>query len=519
MAIAPISPKTKLHIDAPGKTILFSEYAAAKVKQFPALDLKVVTGICMAAKAGEDFTGGEDLDGKKAKTQAKEFEKIAKVDFKAAKKNRATFEENEEQRKKDEKEAGEKKKAEEEKRKENDAKLVEDKLESKALAPIVQLTEKAGDAMVKALGSKIELDAKTGLIVVAEGAKKEDFAVAFATLVKQNEAGAILSDRSAKYEAQIATAAKKIMGDEWEDLLGGSARAADLSRVKKGVKTFETVTSIGKKGLRLFKSLPLSTLRALTEMKVTDAATEGDADKAIAKNLEAKKEVAALACELLDKKKELGGTVTQTDAKNIVTEYKAALGLKGKVKFKNFYIAKTEDGQTHFWGDAEPKPNEVLVKNAIFAFDSNGNLFTWIGKEQIQSKPVNAADETILKQIREWEKEMNEEEDDKKKEEESAKKGKGTKKEGKGKKESKPKATSKEDELEDDEDEEEEKKPSKKVKKEEVKEDEDEDEDEKDTDSSDDDDDDEKEDTKAAESDDDDDDDDDSSDDDDDLDE
>lgn len=432
--------KQKLHIEAPGIVIPMSEYMANSVKKFPKLNEGIVKGVLIAIKAGEEFDDAEIKD-KKQKAQLTEFKTQAKADLKASAKNRATFEKDEEARKLAASAQKEEQKAAVLKDKADGAKLLDSSLSDKKVVKLgTELVKTA--ATLATLGDKFVLS-KEGELTVMEGAKKADFSLAFATLIKQNEAGVKVADSSAKTEAQLAFAAKKGLGEGWANLF--SAKENDLSRIKKGLKVFEDCQSAGKDGKSVYLGLPLHTTRSLMEFKVTTAEKEeGGATEANAKNLEAKKQVLKIAAAKL---KEIEpAAFTQVLAKQIVKDYKESLGLVVDKKPKFLYVTII-NGKQKIWTSTDVKADESAVKSSILAIDFHFNQYTWASPGVVDIEPVGGPTEKILAELR-----KNKEADDAAAEELKPKaKGKG-----KGKKtEDKPAAPSKEDEIEEDEEEDE----------------------------------------------------------------
>lgn len=393
--IAPINPNSKLYVDGVESSVTFGEYKTTKAKE-TGLSEGVIMKIAMAAKAGADYDNSE-FEGTKAQKKAltAAITEI-KADFKAHAKNKVIVDKNAADAiiaKKAEREA--EAVAKEEDKKESAA-LLDAGLSDKALVKATsQLTESAETSMKKVLGEKFAIG-EDGSVSVAEGEKltKADFANTFATLVSVAHTSDTIADRSAKYEAQVASLAKETLGATWVNLF--SAAPADLSRIQKGVKAFETCKVIGKKAVRLFNKLPLSTTRALLELKVTTKEDQGgDQEAADKKNLEAKTEVINLAVAKLKELEEDGKTLTQTDAKNLKADYKNSLGLKGKVKMGFFYIFLIGDAM-HVCGSE--KRDENLLAAATLCIDSNGNKNT-LTKDSVVLDPLSPPSEEILAKV------------------------------------------------------------------------------------------------------------------------
>lgn len=389
----PIAPKTKFHFKAPGDTIDFVSYTTNMAKQTK-LPEGVIKGIAMAVKSKEEYDYSS-IEGKTKVTAAKEFAKTFKTQLAAHEKNKAAFESAEAAKKAEAKETREAEKAAAEAAKAKSAGLLKTSLFSKGnVALASQLTKAVDDGISKSLGSAFKVSTKTGLIILANKDQKptpEEFAVAFASLVNNNETSDTIKDRSAKAEAQVAYLAEQTLGESWSDLY--SERPKDLARVRTGIKVFKTIKAIGGDATEVFANLPLSTTRALTEMRVTDMDKEGSQDAADKKNLAAKAEVLALA---KAKMQEQGGNLTQTEAKNIVSEYKAKLGIKAKLRMKYFFLLNI-NGEVHSCGTTEM--DDKLLAVADVCIDYNGNIIT-VSKNGNVVTPLVAPSEEILAHVR-----------------------------------------------------------------------------------------------------------------------
>ena len=437
--ISPIGNKVKLYTKSANEFVTYEEYAAGHTKE-SGLTPEIVGKLIRTVKAGEDYEIPDDLP-KKQSAAAKALITVVKADMKAHKKNKATVEANDAaaviQRQKEKADADAAKKAD----LDESTKLMHKSLESKPLnKAVTQLTDGATKMIASSLPEGIEIGAN-GLVVVSEGLGKQQYAEAFAALVKANEAGGQITDRSAKTEAQIALAAKGALGEGWVNLLKVE-RQSDLDRIKKGIKTVE-VCFQSKAGKAVFLDRPLSTTRALTEFKVTTPEEAGSKEKAEAENLAAKLEVLKLAAAHL---KAGGAELTQTVAKNMVSEYKKSKGIEAKVKFKYTYGVADEDGNIELVGTTELSPH--LLKLSVFACDTNSNRIA-ITSEGVTSEPITGPDDELLEKMRELEEAEAEE-----KEKAAAKKAAGkSKKESKGAKKSE--ADKKKDADDEEEDEEE----------------------------------------------------------------
>ncbi len=393
--IAPINPNSKLYVDGVESSVTFGLYKTTKAKE-TGLSEGVIMKIAMAAKSGAEYDTSE-FEGSKAQKKAltAAITEI-KADFKAHAKNKVIVDKNAADAIIAKKVERESEAAAKEEDKKESAALLDAGLSDKALVKATsQLTESAETSMKKVLGEKFIIS-EDGSVAVADGEKltKADFANTFATLVSVAHTSDTIADRSAKYEAQVASLAKESLGATWVNLF--SAAPADLSRIQKGVKAFETCQVIGKKAIRLFNKLPLSTTRALLELKVTTKEDQGgDQEAADKKNLEAKTEVINLAVAKLKELEEDGKTLTQTDAKNLKADYKNSLGLKGKVKMGFFYIFLIGDAM-HVCGSE--KRDENLLAAATLCIDSNGNKNT-LTKDSVVLDPLSPPSEEILAKV------------------------------------------------------------------------------------------------------------------------
>lgn len=438
--VSPVGPKVKLYTKSANEFITYEEYAATHSKE-SGLPADIVGKLIRFTKAGEDFEIPEDLPSKQAKA-AKALIITVKADMKAHVKNKKVVEANDAaalaQRQKEKVEAAEAKDADIK----ESTELMHKSLESKPLnKAVAQLTDGATKMIASSLPEGIEIGAN-GLVTVTEGLGKQQYAEAFAALVKANEAGGQITDRSAKTEAQIALAAKGALGEGWVNLLKVE-RQSDLDRIKKGIKTVE-VCFQSKSGKAVFLDRPLSTTRALTEFKITTPEEAGSKEKAEAENLAAKLEVLKLAAAHL---KAGGAELTQSVAKNMVAEYKASKGITGKIRFKYFYGISDEDGNIELVGSTELSPH--LLKLAVFGLDYNGNRLA-ISSEGVTSQPITGPDDELLEKMRELEEAEAEE-----KEKAAAKKAKSKEKPAKGSKKSEADKKKDADDEEEDEDEDE----------------------------------------------------------------
>lgn len=436
--VSPVGPKVKLYTKSPNEFVTYEEYAATHSKE-SGLPADIVGKLIRFTKAGEDFEIPEDLPAKQTKA-AKALITVVKADMKSHVKNKKVVESNDAaalaQRQKEKAEATEAKEADIK----ESTELMHKSLESKPLnKAVAQLTDGATKMIASSLPEGIEIGAN-GLVTVTEGLGKQQYAEAFAALVKANEAGGQITDRSAKTEAQIALAAKGALGEGWVNLLKVE-RQSDLDRIKKGIKTVE-VCFQSKSGKAVFLDRPLSTTRSLTEFKITTPEEAGSKEKAEAENLAAKLEVLKLAAAHL---KAGGAELTQTVAKNMVSEYKKSKGIEAKVKFKYTYGVADEDGNIELVGTTELSPH--LLKLSVFACDTNGNRIA-MTSEGVTSEPITGPDDELLEKMRELE-----EADAEEKEKAAAKKAKGKEKAPKGSKKSESDKKKDADDEEEDEDE------------------------------------------------------------------
>jgi len=441
----PISPTTKLYVNGE-EPMTMAEYTAANVRKFPKLNEGQVKKISMHVKSNVDYDTDE-IEDSKVKKQADAFMAQAKVDFKAHKANKAKVETAAEAAKAEAAAAREAdKKAKDDDKNESIALMDKGLDDTKLVKATTQLTESADKTIGSVLGKSFTL-ASSGEIQISGDPDKKAFAATFSGLVGINKTSEVIADRSAKVEAQIAFAAKETLGDSWPNLF--SNREKDLSRVKTNLAAFGAC-KVTKAGMRVFLGLPISTTRALTQLKVTNAEEAGSVDKAIADNTAAKNEVLKRAAALLKEREAAGGTVTQTEAKNIVSEYKKELGLGGKTRFKYFYIAIVGQSLKVFGTEAL---DEAALAVSAECIDYNGNRIQLV-KGEAKTEPLEGPTGEVAAKIAEYMKEAQEaaEKD----------KDKGTGKKGKADKADKSKPAADE---QDDDDDEEEVKPAKNSKK------------------------------------------------------
>lgn len=391
--IAPIPPAMKLRFNKDNfkETITFAEVIANVVKKYPTLEEPIIKNVYMHARAGRDYVN-KDLTTKQ-KVGVDAVMTQAKREFARHERNKITWDASEVQRLADEKAA--KLKAEEDHKQQllknkEDMDLV---LESnEAIVQQNSFIQKAVSTL-DVLSDKIHFDEK-GDLVVAEDAKMGDFQVAFAHLISTSNAGAELNDRSAKAQAAVGYAAKQKLGDTYQELFAG--RPEVLVQVKRGIRLFETVKTLGRVAEAVFKAIPISTSNALLEMKVTTAAEEGSKEKADAKNLAAKKEVMKLAAAHLNET----GKMTQKEALNIVSNYKKGIGIESKERFKFFHLIADANKDLHLFGMLGPKPDELAVKHSMLTIDYNGNRVTWVKPGEVDSEPISGPTDEILKLIK-----------------------------------------------------------------------------------------------------------------------
>jgi len=389
--IAPISPSTKLYVESPSSSVSFLDYKTEKSKS-TGLNEGIIQKIAMAAKAGEDY----DVDSfEGTKNELKKLKAVIieiKADMKAHAKNKVLAEKASEeaaQKKKDERAA--EKEAKDADIKES-GELMTVALESDELVSATsQLNEKAQESLTELIGEKFSVS-KDGIISIAEGEKldKADFANAFASLVGVSQTSSAIADRSAKYEAQVAALAKESLGDGWVNLF--SAAPSELDRVKKGVKAFETCKTLGKKAMKVFTAIPLSTTRALLEMKITTKDEQGG-DQAAADeiNMGAKKKIITMAAEIL----EAGEPLTQTDAKNLKAKLKEEYGIKGKIRFTAFYLFLIGDVM-HICGSE--KLDKAMLAACTICIDSNGNR-NYLTKTGVDCQPLEGPSHEVLSKV------------------------------------------------------------------------------------------------------------------------
>ncbi len=441
--IAPIGVKTKLYITGPTEHVTFEEYRNSKAKEHK-LETTDITKVAMATKAGVDYDTSDIEDLKKRK-RIEKFMVECEADFSAHAKNKAIVEKNEAeaiQKRKDEKEAAEK--AKEADQKESLDLMTTAEGSKKLVTMQSQLTAGADKGISEVLGKAFKFGAD-GLLEVVGTPQKKDFASAFSGINGLQKTSDVIKDRSAKTEAQVAFVAKETLGESWTNLFSHVPK--DLSRVKNGLKIFSTCQRT-KSGKFCFAALPISTTKALTEMKVTSAEEEGSIEKANEKNMEAKLAVLKKAALVLKERMEAGGTLTQTEAKNIVTEYKNEQGVEGKIRFK-FGYGHVVDGKMEISGSKEL--DHALLGTAAWCVDYNMNQFIYKDGEAAK-QPVSGPSKAVAKLAADFQEDLDAAAA--KAEEEKAKKGK------KNKKSSAP-APSKDELDEEDEDEENEPKPTK----------------------------------------------------------
>ena len=253
--IGPIGPKVKLYTKGVDEHITYEDYVAENAKA-TGLPPEMIGKITRTVKAGQDFEIPEDLPEKKAK-KAKAFIVQAKADMKAHAKNKKTVEANDVKAK----EAREAEKAAEKAAAEKDLKESAEMMQTGLAKPaLVKASAQLTDGSVKAIANSLPKGitiSDTGEVTVQEGLDKKSYAEAFAALVTMNQVGGAITDRSAKTEAQVAFSARAALGKSWVNLLKVT-NEKDLSRINKGIKTFE-VCSLSKAGKAVFLALPLST--------------------------------------------------------------------------------------------------------------------------------------------------------------------------------------------------------------------------------------------------------------------
>ena len=390
--VNPVTPATRLFVNGIENPITAGVYVTEKAKQHKLAE-GIVKGILMHCKSGVDYDAPEEAD-KAAKKAIKAFVTECKADMVAHVKNKALADKAEEEAvaaRKQEREAAAAAKDEDIKQ---STELMSANLNDKKLVTVqTQLTESADKGISAVLGKKFALG-EDGIVTPAEGVTKEDFAKAFSGLVGMQQTSGIISDRSAKTEAQIACAAKSTLGEDWVNLF--SALPGDLSRIKKGITTFE-ICSKSKAGLRCFTTLPLSTTRALTEMKVTTTELEGgNKEAALEKNTNAKLEVLKLASAKIKELNAVGSNLTQTDAKNLVAEYKKSLNIETKERFKFFHISVADDGLLSVFGAVKLDPD--LASLCAITVDYNGNLIK-ITKDGVKTDAISGPSDEMLAKV------------------------------------------------------------------------------------------------------------------------
>lgn len=385
----PVNLNTKMfhETDDAEKAITLTDYIAKHTKATK-LPEGIVKGVAFAAKSGEDFDDDEITD-KKVKAAIAKFSIQAKADWKAHEKNKAKSVENAAAAAAEKKKQKEEEKARNEQEKAGAIKVFTGALEDEEIVKTTsQLTEKATEDIAELLSDKFTIE-KGGIISVAEDATQDDYAKTLAALVASNQVGGTIIDRSAKFEAQVGFLARKNLGEKWINLLG--EREADRSRIVKGIKAFE-VCQESPEGLRVFKKLPLSTVRALVEVNISDKQGE---DK-IKENSAAKQEILAIASERIKSLAQEGKELTQTVAKNLVSEYKASKNIAAKIRYKFFYIFILNDTDLVACGTEELDVD--FVRAASIVIDYNANR-TRIKDGSLTKTAVPAANAEILAHV------------------------------------------------------------------------------------------------------------------------
>lgn len=382
----PISPKTRLFIASSKEEdiITVQDYITQQAKASK-LDEGIVKTFLHHIKAGEEVDT-QDLDTPAAKKAGKALITKIKADYKLHEVNKAEWEKSEaalKEKKKNEREAL--KDALLNERKESGAMFSLELTDESLVIAKAQLTENALATIKSGISDKFLFD-ENGIISIDSENKpdKKEFAEALATVTVMVQSGQTVSDSASKTEAMIGWNAKQTLGDSWVNLFYGNED--NLSRVQKGVKVFETIAAFkSKKAKALFGKLPFNTSRALLEMKVTTAEIEGSPEKAIEKNLAAKKEVwfQAADVQIAEEEKSENYILTQREAKKMVSDYKTGLGIKPPEKMKFIHLVHL-DKKLNVFGATELKSDNVRLSMLTFDYDGNRLAMSEDGKSIVK---------------------------------------------------------------------------------------------------------------------------------------
>lgn len=425
----------------PAKTVPLSDYSV-KVGSKYKVDPSVVKAIFGSIKAGATELNREDL-GEVPKDQVsklgKVFDKVSE-DYATHVANKTEAEESAQKAKdaaKAEKEAA--KKAKEERIQKS---IV---LMDKSVTAVAKTLSGIRDSVDKTisgfLGDKFTADKKTGLIKVKKGetVSQDDFLKGFAGFANLAAMQDEFAEAAAEREAQLALQAKTAFPDTWEEWF--SARPRDLSRIKKGVALYETLTKI-----EVAPFGTMANMRKALELKVE----KGNE----AKNLEAKKEVAnnVIAFQKKEDRPATQAEITEIK-KKVIAKHK---GEEHHSKPKQIYVIQDPtDGAIYIVSGPANDPKLL----AVSAFSINDRMekvtLDEEGDPKVTAiKPPTSKHEAIIARLLEnLEGEEDEEEEEEKP---KAKKGKKEKEEKPKKKKAPVKEEEEEEEEEEDEEDEDE---------------------------------------------------------------